>query len=158
DVQVAVRLGREARVHAAAALALGELGRDALADEVQARGLRGSAFGGVAVVHRPWVFNGRAANFEGTTLPPGHRRPRPTPIPSIACVALSTIVSAVARSCLSLGAIATLLAVAMKRAIVLKHAPFEGPARIAELLADRGYEIEVRALHRGDPVPAALRS
>ena len=44
----------------------------------------------------------------------------------------------------------------MKRAIVLQHAPFEGPARIAALVAAHGYEIETRALHRGDPVPAQL--
>jgi GMP synthase (glutamine-hydrolysing) len=44
----------------------------------------------------------------------------------------------------------------MKRAIVLQHAAFEGPARIADLVAAHGYEIETRALHRGDPVPAAL--
>jgi len=41
----------------------------------------------------------------------------------------------------------------MKRAVVLKHAPFEGPARIADLLHSRGYALETRELYRGDPVP-----
>lgn len=44
----------------------------------------------------------------------------------------------------------------MLRAIVLKHAEFEGPARIAELLAESGYAVEIRSLHRGDAVPAKL--
>ncbi|MET0410317.1 MAG: gamma-glutamyl-gamma-aminobutyrate hydrolase family protein, partial [Polyangiaceae bacterium] len=44
----------------------------------------------------------------------------------------------------------------MKRALILKHVPFEGPARIAERLARRGYEPELRELHRGDPLPRRL--
>jgi GMP synthase-like glutamine amidotransferase len=44
----------------------------------------------------------------------------------------------------------------MKRAIVLKHAPFEGPARIAPLLRARGYELDVREVFRGDAVPERL--
>jgi GMP synthase-like glutamine amidotransferase len=42
------------------------------------------------------------------------------------------------------------------RAIVLEHTPTEGPGRVAALLAARGMACETRALHRGDPVPAAL--
>jgi GMP synthase (glutamine-hydrolysing) len=41
----------------------------------------------------------------------------------------------------------------MKRAIVLKHIEFEGPSRIAALLREQGYDLDVRSLHRGDPVP-----
>jgi GMP synthase-like glutamine amidotransferase len=44
----------------------------------------------------------------------------------------------------------------VKRAIILQHTPTEGPGRVAELLAARGVAWEVRALHQGDPVPAAL--
>lgn len=44
----------------------------------------------------------------------------------------------------------------MKRALILKHVPFEGPARIAPLLEARGYTLELRELHRGDAVPRAL--
>lgn len=43
-----------------------------------------------------------------------------------------------------------------KRAVVLKHVEPEGPARIAELLRERQYEIEVRSLYAGDPVPTDL--
>jgi GMP synthase-like glutamine amidotransferase len=46
----------------------------------------------------------------------------------------------------------------MKRATVLKHVPFEGPGRIAERLTKRGYELELRELHRGEPVPEAVAS
>jgi GMP synthase (glutamine-hydrolysing) len=42
----------------------------------------------------------------------------------------------------------------MKRATVLKHAEFEGPSRIAALLREQDYDLEIRSLHRGDPVPA----
>jgi GMP synthase (glutamine-hydrolysing) len=42
---------------------------------------------------------------------------------------------------------------AAKRAIVLKHAAFEGPGRLAPLLIARGYRLELRELDRGDPVP-----
>ncbi|HEY2407946.1 MAG TPA: hypothetical protein VGI10_18185 [Polyangiaceae bacterium] len=44
----------------------------------------------------------------------------------------------------------------MKRAIVLLHAEFEGPARLATLLVEHGYELDVRALHRGAEVPHEL--
>jgi len=44
----------------------------------------------------------------------------------------------------------------MKRALVLKHAEFEGPAKLGELLVASGYDVEVRALHRGDPVPSTM--
>lgn len=44
----------------------------------------------------------------------------------------------------------------MKRAVILEHAPFEGPARIAPLLEARGYTLETCALFRGAPVPADL--
>ena len=46
--------------------------------------------------------------------------------------------------------------VSARRAIVLQHTRTEGPARIAELLRARDIEIDVRALHDGDPVPADL--
>jgi GMP synthase-like glutamine amidotransferase len=41
----------------------------------------------------------------------------------------------------------------MKRAVVLKHADFEGPSRIAALLREMGYDLDVRSLHRREPVP-----
>ena len=44
----------------------------------------------------------------------------------------------------------------MKTAIVLKHVEFEGPSRMLPLLAERDYQVDVRALHLGDPVPAQL--
>ncbi len=44
----------------------------------------------------------------------------------------------------------------MKRAAVLTHAEFEGPAAIAELLSEEGYLLDVRALHGGDRVPRDL--
>ncbi len=44
----------------------------------------------------------------------------------------------------------------MKRAVVLTHEDFEGPARIAELLAGEGRALDVIQLHRGDVVPARL--
>jgi GMP synthase (glutamine-hydrolysing) len=43
-----------------------------------------------------------------------------------------------------------------KQAIVLQHAEFEGPARVAELLAAAGYENRVLRLHRGDAVPSEM--
>ena len=46
--------------------------------------------------------------------------------------------------------------VSARRAIVLQHTPTEGPERLAVLLGQRGIAYEVRALHRGDPVPPAL--
>jgi GMP synthase (glutamine-hydrolysing) len=42
------------------------------------------------------------------------------------------------------------------RAIVLQHTPTEGPERVAVLLGQRDIPCEVRALHRGDPVPSAV--
>lgn len=44
----------------------------------------------------------------------------------------------------------------MKTAIVLKHVEFEGPSRIAPLLVERGYRLDVRSLHLGDLVPSHL--
>ncbi len=44
----------------------------------------------------------------------------------------------------------------MHRAIILKHAPFEGPARIASLLSARGYELDTREVYQGDSVPGRL--
>jgi GMP synthase-like glutamine amidotransferase len=44
----------------------------------------------------------------------------------------------------------------MKRAIVLQHVPFEGPARLAEPLLARGYTLDVHALYAGAPVPDRL--
>jgi GMP synthase (glutamine-hydrolysing) len=43
-----------------------------------------------------------------------------------------------------------------KRAVVLKHADFEGPGAIAGLVGEQGYRLEVRSLHRGDGVPLDL--
>jgi GMP synthase (glutamine-hydrolysing) len=44
----------------------------------------------------------------------------------------------------------------MKNVVVLTHAEFEAPGRIAELVVDAGYSLEVHSLHRGDPVPSSL--
>jgi GMP synthase-like glutamine amidotransferase len=44
----------------------------------------------------------------------------------------------------------------VKRAVVLKHVPFEGPALIGQLLSERGYELDVRELHQGAAVPERL--
>jgi GMP synthase-like glutamine amidotransferase len=44
-----------------------------------------------------------------------------------------------------------------RSALVLQHADFEGPARIGDLLAARGFTLETRALHRGDAVPETMR-
>ncbi|HEY3252991.1 MAG TPA: gamma-glutamyl-gamma-aminobutyrate hydrolase family protein [Polyangiaceae bacterium] len=44
----------------------------------------------------------------------------------------------------------------MKTAIVLKHVEFERPSRIAPLLVERGYQVDIRAVYRGDPVPEQL--
>lgn len=44
----------------------------------------------------------------------------------------------------------------MKTAIILKHVEFEGPSRIAPLLTERGYRLDVRALYLGDLVPSHL--
>lgn len=48
--------------------------------------------------------------------------------------------------------------VVVGRAIVLQHVPFEGPARLAPLLLEHGYEIEVRRLDLGTEVPLRLAS
>ncbi|HEY5089960.1 MAG TPA: hypothetical protein VIK30_08325, partial [Polyangia bacterium] len=39
-----------------------------------------------------------------------------------------------------------------RRALVFQHIATEGPERVAVLLAARGIECEIRALHLGDPV------
>jgi GMP synthase (glutamine-hydrolysing) len=44
----------------------------------------------------------------------------------------------------------------MKRAVVLQHVDLEGPARIAELLSEQGYAVDIRLLHAGDDVPVEL--
>lgn len=44
----------------------------------------------------------------------------------------------------------------MKRALVLQHVEFEGPGRVAALLADRGYAVEIRRLYAGEMVPERL--
>jgi GMP synthase (glutamine-hydrolysing) len=44
----------------------------------------------------------------------------------------------------------------VKRAIVLQHTPAEGPERIAELLAARGVELDVRHVYRGDAIPTRV--
>ena len=44
----------------------------------------------------------------------------------------------------------------MKTAVILKHVEFEGPSRIAPLLAERGYRLDIRALYLGDLVPSHL--
>jgi GMP synthase (glutamine-hydrolysing) len=43
-----------------------------------------------------------------------------------------------------------------RHCVVLQHAATEGPHRLAQLLGDAGLTVEIRALHRGDPVPATL--
>jgi GMP synthase (glutamine-hydrolysing) len=43
-----------------------------------------------------------------------------------------------------------------KNAVVLTHAEFEGPGRIAAIVGERGYSLQVLSLHRGDPVPSDL--
>jgi GMP synthase-like glutamine amidotransferase len=42
----------------------------------------------------------------------------------------------------------------LKRAYVLQHTPADGPARIAQLLTERGVEVDVRHLYMGDALPA----
>jgi GMP synthase (glutamine-hydrolysing) len=44
----------------------------------------------------------------------------------------------------------------MKRAVVLKHVESEGPGRIAEVVAEEGYALDIRSLHREDGVPSDL--
>jgi GMP synthase (glutamine-hydrolysing) len=44
----------------------------------------------------------------------------------------------------------------MKRAVVLTHAEFEGPAAIADLVTQEGYALDVRSLHRGERAPEDL--
>lgn len=45
---------------------------------------------------------------------------------------------------------------AQRHALVLQHADFEGPARVATLLERRGYVLTTRHLYRGDAVPEEL--
>ncbi len=45
-----------------------------------------------------------------------------------------------------------------RRALVLEHAPGEGPGRIAGALTAAGFHLDRRRLHRGDALPAALAS
>jgi GMP synthase (glutamine-hydrolysing) len=44
----------------------------------------------------------------------------------------------------------------MKRAVVLTHEDFEGPARIGDVVRGEGYALDLRALHRDGQVPADL--
>jgi GMP synthase-like glutamine amidotransferase len=44
----------------------------------------------------------------------------------------------------------------VKRAIILQHTTTEGPGRVAELLAARNIELDVRHVYKGDPVPERL--
>jgi GMP synthase (glutamine-hydrolysing) len=44
----------------------------------------------------------------------------------------------------------------IRRAIILVHAPGEGPGRIAGALCAAGWRLELRRLHGGDAVPRAL--
>lgn len=44
----------------------------------------------------------------------------------------------------------------MKRAVVLQHVPFEGPAAIAPLCEELGYVVDLRRLDLGVEVPASL--
>src|SRR6188508_1742203 len=44
----------------------------------------------------------------------------------------------------------------MSRAIILQHAPHEGPGRIVPVLRDFGIPTEVRHLYKGDEVPTDL--
>jgi len=46
----------------------------------------------------------------------------------------------------------------VKRAIVLQHTPTEAPERVGELLAERGVDLDVRHVYRGDEVPARVES
>lgn len=42
----------------------------------------------------------------------------------------------------------------MPRAVVVQHVPFEPPGLVADALRSRGFVVEIRAVHAGDPVPA----
>jgi GMP synthase-like glutamine amidotransferase len=44
----------------------------------------------------------------------------------------------------------------VKRAIILQHTTTEGPGRVAELLAARKIELDVRHVYKGDAVPERL--
>jgi len=44
----------------------------------------------------------------------------------------------------------------MARAVILVHAECEGPGRLAKVLTDEGFSLDVRAVHRGDEVPSVL--
>src|SRR6187402_2575530 len=44
----------------------------------------------------------------------------------------------------------------MSSAVILQHAPFEGPGRIVPIFRDFGIPTEVRHLYKGDEVPTDL--
>jgi GMP synthase (glutamine-hydrolysing) len=44
----------------------------------------------------------------------------------------------------------------MASAVVLTHAEFEGPGRLAPILERQGYALDVRAIHGGDEVPSSV--
>jgi GMP synthase-like glutamine amidotransferase len=44
----------------------------------------------------------------------------------------------------------------IKTAVVLQHAPSEGPGRVADLLAERGITVSCRQVYAGEPVPGHL--
>jgi GMP synthase (glutamine-hydrolysing) len=43
-----------------------------------------------------------------------------------------------------------------RRALIFQHTPTEGPERAGALCAERGLDLDVRQLHRGDAIPSAL--
>src|SRR5687767_7709070 len=44
----------------------------------------------------------------------------------------------------------------MSRAVILQHAPYQGPGRIIPVFRDYGIPTEVRHLYQGDEVPTDL--
>ena len=44
----------------------------------------------------------------------------------------------------------------MSRAVILQHAPYQGPGRIVPVFRDYGIPTEVRHLYKGDEVPSDL--
>lgn len=44
----------------------------------------------------------------------------------------------------------------MRKATVIQHVPFEGPARVKEHLEQRGYQLDVLHVHAGAAVPTSL--
>ncbi|HEX3694422.1 MAG TPA: gamma-glutamyl-gamma-aminobutyrate hydrolase family protein [Polyangia bacterium] len=44
----------------------------------------------------------------------------------------------------------------IKSAVVLQHAPTEGPGRVADLLAEQGVAVSCRQVYAGEPVPGHL--